>query len=75
MAALKEKGVLTQVHYIPIYWHPYYQSLGFQKGLCPNAEKIYESILSIPLFPAMTDNDVQSVINIIKEAITIKERI
>lgn len=50
------------VHYIPVYWHPYYQNLGYKKGLCPNAEEFYESMLTVPLFPAMSDEDVNDVI-------------
>lgn len=56
--ALREAGILVQVHYIPVYWHPYYRSIGYQKGLCPKAEDFYSRILSIPIFPAMSDDDV-----------------
>ena len=52
----------VHVHYIPVYWHPYYQKLGYQKGLCPNAEELYNCMLTVPLFPAMTDQDVNDVI-------------
>lgn len=51
------------VHYIPVYWHPYYQSLGYKKGLCPKAEELYECMLTVPLFPAMSDEDVNDVIS------------
>jgi perosamine synthetase len=51
-------GLRVQVHYIPVYWHPLYQDLGFQKGLCPHAEDYYRSCISLPLFPKMTDDDV-----------------
>ncbi|MDF2536395.1 MAG: UDP-4-amino-4,6-dideoxy-N-acetyl-beta-L-altrosamine transaminase [Bacillales bacterium] len=53
----------AHVHYIPVYWHPYYQKIGYKKGLCPKAEALYESMLTLPLFPAMTDQDVQDVID------------
>ena len=56
-------------HYIPVYYFPYYEKLGYKKGLCPIAEKIYESIISIPLFYSMTDQDVESVIYAIKKVI------
>jgi len=52
----------VSVHYIPVYWHPYYQRLGYQKGLCPVAEGVYERLLTLPLFPAMEDRDVEDVI-------------
>lgn len=67
--ALKAENVCCNVHYIPIYYFPYYQKLGYKKGLCPNAEKIYEGIISIPLFYSMSDDDVESVIEAIKKVI------
>jgi UDP-4-amino-4,6-dideoxy-N-acetyl-beta-L-altrosamine transaminase len=60
--ALAAENVVPNVHYIPIYTMPYYQKLGYKKGLCPHAEYVYERILSIPLYYAMTDDDVESVI-------------
>ncbi len=67
--ALSAENVQPQVHYIPVYWLKYYQDLGYKKGLCPNAEKVYSEILSIPLYPLMTDEDVEDVINAIKKVI------
>ena len=64
--ALEAENVCCNVHYIPVYYFPYYASLGYHKGLCPNAEKLYEEILSLPLYYAMSDADVESVI----EAVT-----
>ena len=60
--AINAENVGLQVHYIPVYYHPYYQSLGYKKGLCPIAEEIYEEIITIPLYYSLTDEDVQSVI-------------
>lgn len=68
-AALKAENVCCNVHYIPVYYFPYYQNLGYRKGLCPNAEKLYERILTIPLYPAMTDEDVDSVIAAVKKVV------
>lgn len=65
--ALSAENVQPQVHYIPIYYFPYYQKLGYKKGICPNAEKIYEGIMSIPLYPALTDADVEDVITAVKK--------
>lgn len=56
------EGIGAHVHYIPVYWHPYYEGLGYKKGICPNAEELYGSLLTLPLFPAMTDKDVADVI-------------
>lgn len=65
--ALKAENVCCNVHYIPTYYFPYYQKLGYKRGICPNAEKIYEGIISIPLFYSMTDADVESVIEAVKK--------
>ncbi len=61
-AELRERGLGVQVHYIPVHLQPYYQQLGYRKGLCPNAEDFYEREISIPLYPAMSDEDVDYVI-------------
>lgn len=60
--AFQAENIGVYVHYIPVYWHPYYQKLGYKKGLCPKAEELYNAMLTVPLFPAMTDNDVEDVI-------------
>ena len=60
--ALAAENICCNVHYIPTYYFPYYQRLGYEKGLCPKAEKLYEEIISLPLYYAMTDKDVQDVI-------------
>ncbi len=60
--ALKAENIVCNVHYIPTYYFPYYEKLGYKKGLCPKAEKLYEEMLSLPLYYAMTDQDVQDVI-------------
>lgn len=67
--ALAGENVQPQVHYIPVYWLPYYQELGFEKGLCPRAEHLYGRIMSIPLYPRMTDQDVEDVIHAVKKVV------
>ena len=67
--ALVAENVQPQVHYVPVYWFPHYQKLGFQKGCCPVAEKVYEGIMSLPLYPAMTDQDVEDVIRAVKKVV------
>lgn len=59
---MRALNIGVHVHYIPVYWHPYYQQLGYQKGICPKAEKWYEQALTLPVFPGMTDQDVEDVI-------------
>lgn len=67
--ALYAENVCPQVHYIPVYYHSYYEKLGYTKGLCPNAEHLYEGILSIPLYYSLTDEDVEDVILAVKKVI------
>lgn len=67
--ALNAENVGLQVHYIPVYYHPYYQKLGYKQGICPNAEALYEEIITIPLFYTMTDVDVESVIAAVKKTV------
>jgi len=63
---LREKGIGVNVHYIPVHLHPYYrQKFHTGPGLCPVAESAYEQILSLPMFPGMTDDDVNKVITTI----------
>ncbi len=61
-SGLREKGLGVQVHYIPVYLQPYYQQLGYKKGLCPVAEDFYEREISIPLYAAMSREDIDYVI-------------
>lgn len=65
--AMAEENVVCQIHYVPVYWFPYYQHLGYEKGLCPNAEEVYKGIMSIPLYPRMSDQDVKDVIHAVKK--------
>lgn len=61
--ALGAENICCNVHYIPTYYFPYYEKIGYKRGLCPKAEKLYEEIISLPLYYAMTDKDVQDVID------------
>jgi perosamine synthetase len=61
--ALRAEGIGVNVHYIPVHLHPYYRNrFGTGPGLCPVAEDAYERILSLPIFPRMTERDVGDVI-------------
>ena len=66
-AAMAAENICCNVHYIPVYRHPYYEHLGYKKGLCPKAEKLYEEILSLPLYYSMTDQDVEDVIKAVQK--------
>jgi perosamine synthetase len=62
-AALRAEGIGVNVHYLPVYLHPFYrQRFGTAPGLCPHAEAAYDAILSLPIFPAMSDQDAEDVI-------------
>ncbi len=67
--ALKAEGVGVNVHYIPTYTFPYYRQLGYAPGLCPNAERLYERIVSIPLFYSLTDEQQEQVIEAVRKVI------
>lgn len=64
MHQLREMGIATQVLYIPVYLQPYYQqAFGYRAGKCPRAEAYYQQALSLPLFPGLSDEEVQHTIN------------
>ena len=67
MAALRERGVLTQVHYIPVPSQPYYRERGADMAQYPGARAYYEASLSVPLFPAMDEGDVDRVVAALAE--------
>ena len=67
--ALSAENVHPQVHYLPVYWHSHYEKLGYEKGLCPNAESYYEEAMSIPLYYSLTDKDVDDVITAVKKVV------
>ena len=67
-AELRNKGIGVNVHYIPVHLHPYYQErYGTRPGQCPVAEAAYERIITLPLFPAMQDGDVDRVVTTVGE--------
>ncbi|MDP2648512.1 MAG: UDP-4-amino-4,6-dideoxy-N-acetyl-beta-L-altrosamine transaminase [bacterium] len=65
--ALRKAGIGVQVHYLPVYLHPYYRALGYKKGLCPEAEKFSESAISIPIFPKLSPREQSRVAALIKK--------
>ena len=67
--AMSAENIQCQVHYVPVYWFPYYKHLEYEKGLCPNAEEVYKGIMSIPLYPRMTDQDVEDVIHAVTKIV------
>jgi perosamine synthetase len=70
-AALRAEGIGVQVHYVPVHLHPFYRErFGTGPGMCPAAEDAYEQIVSLPLFPAMSDSDVQDVIEAVSRVLS-----
>ena len=68
--ALHAENIGTSVHFIPVHMHPYYkQRFGYKPGKLPNAERIYNRIISLPLYPKMTKADVQDVITAVKKIV------
>jgi perosamine synthetase len=61
-AALRAENIGVALHYIPAYWHPYYERLGYRRGLTPVAEDVCGRLLTLPMFPAMSDADVDDVV-------------
>jgi UDP-4-amino-4,6-dideoxy-N-acetyl-beta-L-altrosamine transaminase len=61
--SLRTQGVGVNVHYIPVHLQPDYQKLGFARGMFPESERYYEEAITLPMFPAMTDEDVVRVKN------------
>ncbi|WP_269517650.1 UDP-4-amino-4,6-dideoxy-N-acetyl-beta-L-altrosamine transaminase [Alteromonas sp. BMJM2] len=67
--ALRAGGVGVNVHYIPIHYHPYYRSLGFELGMYPNAEEYYANAITLPLYPTLSFEDQDKVVKQLSEAL------
>ncbi len=66
---MRAAGIGVQVNYMPVYWHPVYAEMGYQRGMCPNAEAFYAQELSLPIFPGLTDSQVDQVIDALLTAV------
>lgn len=67
--SLRSKGIMVNVHYIPVHMQPYYQRLGFKQGDFPQAEQYYREAISIPMHVKLTDEDLIFIANSLREAI------
>ncbi len=66
--SLRKDNILVNLHYMPVYLHPYYKNnLGFKSGHCPEAEKYYSEAISIPMFPTLSNEDQLVVVNALKK--------
>jgi perosamine synthetase len=69
--ALRAENIGVNVHYIPVHLHPYYRRIhGTCAGMCPVAEDAYRRLLSLPMFPSMTDRDVEDVVSAVSKVLT-----
>ena len=64
---LRDRNIGVHVHYIPVYYHPYYRELGYEKGICPVAEELYEGIITLPLYPTMETADIYYIVDNLKD--------
>ena len=60
---LRASGILVNLHYIPVYHHPYYQKMGYQQTDFPQAELYYSEAISLPIYFGLSDDDVKEVVN------------
>ena len=74
-SALRAEGIGVSVHYIPVHLHPFYQKrFGTHPGLCPVAEAAYERLITLPIFPRMTDDDIGDVITAVRKVLEVYQR-
>jgi perosamine synthetase len=66
---MRAEGIGVQVHYLPVYHHPYYRRLGYARGLCPVAERHAAATLSLPLFPTLTEDDQDRVVDTLRRCL------
>jgi dTDP-4-amino-4,6-dideoxygalactose transaminase len=72
---LRERGIGTSVHFIPIHFHPYYhEALGLKPGDFPVTERIYAGLISLPLYPRMEDSDAERVAGAVREIVEASRR-
>jgi len=67
--SLREKNIIVQVNYLPVYWHPVFENLGFKRGICPISENFYLSEISIPIYPGLKRENQNRIIEHLNEII------
>lgn len=67
--ALRDKDIMVNLHYIPVHIQPYYQQMGFKPGDYPEAEQYYREAISIPMHPTLTEEELTTVVQTLREAI------
>lgn len=66
---MRDQGVLVQVNYIPAYWHPAFEDLGYKRGMCPVAEEYYTQEISLPMYADLSDDQQSVVIDVLRRAL------
>lgn len=66
---LRDDGIIVQVNYVPVYWHPLFADLGYRRGMCPVAEKYYNEEISLPMFASLTESDQDRVIDAVRAVV------
>lgn len=69
-AGLRERGIGVNMHYIPVYLHPYYKKLGFKPGHCPEAEAYYSDAISIPMYASLKEEEQDRVVQALREVLS-----
>jgi perosamine synthetase len=70
---LRGRGIGVQLHYMPVYKHPFYQQAGYANGLCPLAENLTDRMFSLPIFPELSEIDQGTVIEVFKDTLRVFE--
>ena len=66
---MKKRGIVLNLHYIPVHTQPYYQELGFEQGDFPQSEKYYEEIFTLPLYYGLTDEQQDDVVAALRDCL------
>jgi UDP-4-amino-4,6-dideoxy-N-acetyl-beta-L-altrosamine transaminase len=72
---MRDQGVLVQVNYIPAYWHPAFEDLGYKRGMCPVAEEYYSQEISLPIYSDLDDDQQSFVIEVLHKALRAKRKL
>ena len=67
---LRREGICVNLHYMPVYLHPYYRRLGFKKGLCAEAERYYAEAITLPLYYGLKDGEQDRVVKTLKKILS-----
>jgi dTDP-4-amino-4,6-dideoxygalactose transaminase len=67
--ALRAAGILVNLHYIPVYRQPYYERMGFKAGYCPEAERYHREVISLPMYPGLSEAEQEQVLAALSHAV------